>query len=399
MNTKVSMNSALIGAAFLMATSAIGPGFLTQTTVFTNQFQASFAFAILASIAVDIGVQLNIWRIVAVSKMRGQDIANAVLPGLGVLVTVLIVMGGLAFNIGNLAGTGLALEVLFGIPGKVGAGISCVLALIIFASKEIGAVMDKVATWLGFLMIAIVLFIVFKTSPPIGEVVVKAVLPDNYMVLMLPMITLIGGVVGGYTSFSGAHRLLDGGIVGLENVKRVSQSATLGILIAGFMRTILFLAILGVVTQGVVLGKENPMADAFQSAAGQFGLYAFGVVLWTAAITSVVGNAYTSVSFLRSIWKVADKYNSYTIMGFVVVSTVVYIAVGRPIAILVFVGTLNGIILPVILTSILAASRNKRIIGTDYHHPTWLIVFGVIAVLITTFAAAISLPNILAIWK
>jgi Mn2+/Fe2+ NRAMP family transporter len=86
-------------------------------------------------------------------------------------------------------------------------------------------------------------------------------------------------------------------------------------------------------------------------------------------------------------------------MGFVVVSTVVYIAVGRPIAILVFVGTLNGIILPVILTSILAASRNKRIIGTDYHHPTWLIVFGVIAVLITTFAAAISLPNILAIWK
>jgi Mn2+/Fe2+ NRAMP family transporter len=396
---RLSLKSPLVGAAFLMATSAIGPGFLTQTTVFTDQFRASFAFAILASIIVDIGVQLNIWRIVAMSKMRGQDIANAVLPGLGVFITILIVMGGLAFNIGNLAGTGLALEVLFGIPDKIGAAISCVLALILFSSKEIGKAMDRFAVWLGFLMIAIVLFIVFKTNPPWGQVVVKSVLPDNYMVLMLPMITLIGGVVGGYTSFSGAHRLLDAGIVGPENVKNVTNSATLGILIAGFMRTILFLAILGVVTQGVVLGKANPMADAFQSAAGQFGYYAFGVVLWTAAITSVVGNAYTSVSFLRSISKTADKYNSYTIMGFIIVSALVFIAVGRPIAILVIVGTLNGIILPIILTSILAAARNKKIVGADYHHPTWLIVFGVVAVLITAFAAAISLPNILSVWK
>ena len=30
-----STKSVIVGAAFLMATSAIGPGFLTQTTVFT----------------------------------------------------------------------------------------------------------------------------------------------------------------------------------------------------------------------------------------------------------------------------------------------------------------------------------------------------------------------------
>lgn len=34
--------SILTGAAFLMATSAIGPGFLTQTTVFTQSLGASF---------------------------------------------------------------------------------------------------------------------------------------------------------------------------------------------------------------------------------------------------------------------------------------------------------------------------------------------------------------------
>ena len=59
--------SALVGAAFLMATSAIGPGFLTQTAVFTGKLGASFGFAILASVILDIGAQLNIWRVIAVA--------------------------------------------------------------------------------------------------------------------------------------------------------------------------------------------------------------------------------------------------------------------------------------------------------------------------------------------
>ena len=41
----------------------------------------------------------------------------------------------------------------------------------------------------------------------------------------------------------------------------------------------------------------NATAQAFESAAGEFGMRAFGVVLWAAAITSVIGAAFTSVSF------------------------------------------------------------------------------------------------------
>ena len=57
---------AMAGAMFLMATSAIGPGFLTQTSVFTVQMGASFAFAIMLSILVDIAIQLNVWRVLCV---------------------------------------------------------------------------------------------------------------------------------------------------------------------------------------------------------------------------------------------------------------------------------------------------------------------------------------------
>ena len=69
--------SALIGAAFLMATSAIGPGFLTQTGKFTDSLHGSFGFVILISVILAAIVQLNVWRVLCLSKgMERQDHAD-----------------------------------------------------------------------------------------------------------------------------------------------------------------------------------------------------------------------------------------------------------------------------------------------------------------------------------
>ena len=388
----------LMGAAFIMATSAIGPGFLTQTAVFTEKFAANFAFAILASIIIDIGAQMNVWRVITMSRMRGQDVANAVLPGLGHLIALLIVAGGLAFNIGNIAGTGLAFNVLFGIDVEVGAVISGVLAIALFASKEAGAAMDQVAKILGALMIVLATYVMFASSPPVGEAIVKSVLPDDYGVLMLPVITLVGGTVGGYITFAGGHRLVDAGISGVENLPRVNKAAVSGILITGVMRCIVFLAALGVVAAGFKLDPANPPASVFQHAAGQLGYKFFGIVLWAAAITSVVGAAYTSVSFLRSMSKVADKYNSYTIMAFIAISTLAFVLVGRPVKVLVLVGSLNGLILPITLGVMLLAARNRKIVG-DYQHPMWLQLFGILAAAAAAWAGWLSLQGIANLWK
>ncbi len=71
-----SSRSALSGAMFLMATSAIGPGFITQTTQFTAQLGAAFAFAIVASVLIDVALQLNVWRVLGVSGLRAPELAN-----------------------------------------------------------------------------------------------------------------------------------------------------------------------------------------------------------------------------------------------------------------------------------------------------------------------------------
>ena len=128
--------SVLLGAAFLMATSAIGPGFLTQTSQFTAKYLSSFAFVIICVIIMDIIAQTNVWSVIGVSGLRGQEIANRVLPGLGYVLIGLVVLGGLAFNIGNVGGVALGFNAALGIPEKAGVILGGVLAICIFLSKS-----------------------------------------------------------------------------------------------------------------------------------------------------------------------------------------------------------------------------------------------------------------------
>ncbi len=384
MNTIKERRSAIIGAVFLMGLSAIGPGFLTQTTTFTAQLGASFAFVILISIILDLGAQLNIWRIITVSNMRGQDIANKVIPGLGYFVSFLVVIGGLAFNIGNVAGAGLGINVFTGVSVEVGAMISAAIAIGIFMFKEAGRIMDKFVQYAGILMIFLTLYVVFKSSPPVGEAAYRTFIPESFdSGTILAIVTLVGGTVGGYITFAGAHRLLDAGVHGKEVLSDVSKGSLMGIGVTAIMRVILFLAVLGVVSQGYKLAAGNPVASVFEHAAGKTGHLIFGVIMWAAAVTSVIGAAYTSVTFLRIFSpKVAQHQNRF-IIAFIFISTVVFVSVGRPVEILILVGALNGLILPLTLGPILIAAYKKEVVG-DYKHPMWQTIFGAIVVAIMT---------------
>lgn len=384
--------STIIGAAFIMATSAIGPGFLTQTAQFTGQFKASFAFVILASIILDIGAQMNVWRVIGISGMRGQDIANKVVPGLGYFVAIVVALGGLAFNIGNVGGAALGLNVLTGIDVKFGAIISGIIGIIIFLSKDAGKAVDKFAKILGIIMIIIVAYVAIITKPSVGSAIVKSVFPEEPQNLIFPIITLLGGTVGGYITFAGGHRLIDAGITGEENIKEITKGSVMGIVIASIMRICLFLAVLGVVSKGFVLDPENPAASAFKYGAGMIGYKFFGVVLWAAAITSVIGAAYTSISFLKTLFGVIEKNEKLFISLFIMISTMILVFIGKPAKLLILAGALNGLILPITLGVMLFASKQKYIVG-EYKHPKWLLVFGIGIVVLAGYAGIKSLEG------
>lgn len=340
------------------------------------------------SIVLDLGAQMNVWRIIAVSEKRGQDIANMVFPGLGYLISVLIVLGGLAFNIGNIAGAGLGFNVLFGISPITGAIISALLAIGIFLVKEAGKAMDRFAQIAGFVMIGLTVYVAYSSAPPLGEAVVKSFMPDK--IDTFSIITLVGGTVGGYITFAGGHRLLDAGVKGQGALGEVTKSAVTGIVATSIMRVVLFLAAFGIVAQGLVIDSGNPPASVFKLASGDFGYKVFGIVMWAAAITSVIGAAYTSVSFIKTFSSTVAKNEKLTIILFIVISTIVFAFVGRPVKVLILVGALNGLILPITLTAILVAAYKKSIVG-DYKQPIWLTGFGAVVVALMSYMSVYTL--------
>lgn len=384
----------LLGAMFLMATSSIGPGFITQTTQFTVQLGAAFAFAILVSVLIDIALQLNVWRVIGVSGRRAQELANEVLPGLGWLLAALLLVGGVVFNIGNVAGTGIGTEALMGLDPKIGAGLSALLAIGIFVSRWAGMALDRAVVVLGALMIALTTYVMFVSNPPVGSALKNTVAPE--VVDSLAITTLVGGTIGGYIIYAGAHRLVDAGTTGPESVKDISRTSIIAILVTSLMRVLLFLAILGVVAGGAELAGTSQAAAAFQSAAGEVGLRLFGAVFWAAAISSVVGCSYTTISFLTSSTKTPARTRNLLTGGFILLSAILYLVLGKaPTTLLVFAGAFNGILLPLGIGVMLWIGWTRRDLLHGYEYPRWLLVIGTLAWLVTLYLAVVSVQPLI----
>ncbi|WP_233708218.1 divalent metal cation transporter, partial [Helicobacter bizzozeronii] len=219
-----------------------------------------------------------------------------------------------------------------------------------------------------------------------AQVAKETFLPSHFS--MAATITLIGGSVGGYIVFAGAHRLIDLGVVGEKNQIQMDRAAYLSIGVAALVRVLLFLAVLGVVQSGQSLSPANPAGSAFGVALGSLGYKIFGLVFLAASLTSIVGASYTSVSFLKSFaW--VQKHPRACALVLISLSTLIFMVIGKPVALLILAGALNGLVLPITLAVVLVAAYRPCIVGT-YKHSIFLAVLGWVVVGLSVYLGVLS---------
>ena len=81
-----------------------------------------------------------------------------------------------------------------------------------------------------------------------------------------------------------------------------------------------------------------------------------------------------------------EKHHAALTIMFIATSTAVFTIIGKPVKVLVFVGTLNGFVLPIALAILLIASGKSRLMGT-YKHSRALLVMGWLVVAAMTALA------------
>ena len=383
-----SLNKTILSVAFLMATTSVGPGFLTQTAVFTNIYKIDMAFPVFISALITFVIVMNLWRIVGVSGMRIQDIANKVAPGIGYIVGILLALGAIAFNFGNVSGAALGINVIAGIDTTWGALTTGLLGSTLFIAHNALKRIDQMARYLGLFLIILISYVAIKNMPPMLQVISAAVFPSDYKSLLLPTLTIVGGAVGGY--YAGAQRLVDADLDGKNKIIQINNAAWAGISIAVIIRILLFLAVFGVIATGVTLDNTNPAADAFRLGAGNFGHFIFGLVLFLASITSVIGNSYMAISLIKTLFPMIARNEKLWCIGFIIFTSMGTVLLNMPILLLMMAGLINSIILPVVLGIMLLATRRQDIVG-EYKHPIYLSLSGFFIVIIM---AASSITNI-----
>lgn len=391
-----SRRGAVLGAAFLMAASAVGPGFLIQTTRFSAEGGLSFLYVILLVTLADIVTKANVWSVVGAANLSGAEIANRLRKGLGTVLTVMIAIGGLAFNVGNIGGAALGLSAATGLPEWAGVLVGGLLAMGIFLFAGAKRIVDRLAIALSAIIVSAVLAVCIKTQPPILFAAAAFPSPSAWTGAFFPMITLLGGACGGYIPFSGAHRLLE---AGGGSPKTFRRAAILGAGVSGLIRLLLFFCVIGVCYAGNALlsdsaasiaGSENPAAQTFLLAAGEWGKRLFGVTLFCAGFACTVGAAYTSVTFLKSLHPFIERHDRTFVLGMIGVSALILLIFGGAARFAILAGTVNGFVLPVSLACILLACRRSSIVS-GYRHPLPLAVAGWLVVLLSAVLAVRTL--------
>jgi Mn2+/Fe2+ NRAMP family transporter len=74
------------------------------------------------------------------------------------------------------------------------------------------------------------------------------------------------------------------------------------------------------------------------------------------------------------------------------ISTIVFVAIGKPRQLLLLAGMVNGLILPLALAALLVASTKTRLMN-GYRHPRWMQAAGWIVVIVMGWMGCVAIAD------
>lgn len=387
---------ASLGPGAIMAASIIGPGTVTTASTQGANYGYTSLWLILVSCIIAyffqepgsrIAIGLNKDMMIGIREHMGKKTA--------VLLYVVVLVGSLAFQAGNVSGATMALTYFF--PGTSAVmwavAISAVGCIIYLANKF--SLVENVNQILIILMVLAFVITAFASGPSIGDLFTEGFsfhIPGGNATLALSLLatTVCPNLVLGFSAFT----LAKYGKV--DDPARAIKMSNFGL---GFNMGVAFFITSAIVVcagtvlhpQGITISSAGEMAGQLVPILGRFAGVFFALGLFAAAFSSVLYHITLQERLLpKALGLDPDPkaIHNRVITAVVLLVPILIIAISgsSPVSLIIAAQALNGFALPLVFIISWKLTSDKKFMGEYVNTKIQNVIFGIVTLLTLVFA-------------
>jgi manganese transport protein len=359
---------ALIGPAFIAGAWQFGPGNLTSAVEAGSAYSYSLIWVIaLSTILMIFFTDMSVRIGIAAPDSMIATIKNALGKPVGVLAGISVFFITLCFSVGNAAGSGLALSMLFGGSAIVWTLVCTLGVAFILLVRNIYGVVERVLLVLVAMMAIGFVASAFLARPDwiagLGGMVPN--FPPNAELLI---IALVGTNFSINAAFFTSYATRERGIRADQYRDSTITDTIPGIVAPGVMTCLVIIvaaAVLGHTGERVETLAQ--LANVFKPLAGSFGSTIFVVGFFGAAFSSMLANAMAGGTLLADGlgWGASfDSLRTKVLVGCVLAFGLFVVAVvpGSRVQLIILAQAMTVLVAP-LLAALLIIIANNRLIG------------------------------------
>lgn len=386
------------GPGFLVAAAFIGPGTITTATMAGTRFGFTLLWAVAFSTIATMILQEMSSRLGLVTrKSLGEVLRTSFthrLPQTFVplLILLAIVFGNGAFEMGNLLGAAMGVEVLTGWSPRAGALLTAFAAATLLVLGSYSAI-ERLMTALVGLMGAAFIVTATMVAPDFPELLAGLFIPGVPAESHVTIIALIGTTVVPYNLFLHASAVQSRWSHDLPLARALRESRTdsgVSIGLGGLITAAVVVTAAAHRESDAVAGAQDmarqlrPLLGPFAQTAFAIGLIAAGL---TSAITAPLAAAYAAAGVFG--WSADIKTARFrAVWAAIIVAGAVFAWFGhRPVSAIIFAQAANGILLPFVAIFLLLIMNKKSLLGSQVNGMVSNLIGGIVVLVATGLGA------------
>lgn len=385
-----------LGPGAIMSAAIIGPGSVTTASQQGAMYGFTSLWVIMLACLIAYFFQEPAMRIAIGCKETVMvGVRDHLNPGVAKFLWIVIFVGSIAFQAGNLGGAAMALEYL--IPGTstlMWAVIMSLLALVVVVLNRY-KVIENVNQVLILMMVFAFVLTAFTSGPDPGRMIREGFsfqIPGGDAVLAVSLLatTVTPNLVLGYSAF--LRKKYADSTDPRTDIKLAKADLALSMCVTFLITAAIIVCSATVIhPTGKAVTSAADMAEQLVPLLGRYAGILFAIGLWAAAISSVL----YQVSIHNELFPTAfhidpnprAKHNIAVIAAVILIPVLIIAFIGSsPVQLIITAQALNGIALPMVCVICWILCNKKELLGSYANNLRQNIVMGCVTLLTTLFA-------------